>query len=173
MDKNQKQIKVLNVLGYFDSSAFAILVDFTGVNMKMIDDFKGRVRERGGNVLVVKNTLARVALKKRNVDGYTGSFQGPTMLVYGREEISPLAKAVKEFQKANKGLLPVKAIYFDGSVFPGTKFDAFTSMPTKKEIQSRLVGMFQAPLTQLIRTLRAPQVSLMNVLKARAEKMAG
>jgi large subunit ribosomal protein L10 len=173
MDRNQKQNKVRTVLGYYDGSAFAILVDFSGVNTKMMDEFKERVRERGGSLLVVKNTLARVALKQRSVDGYTGVFHGPTMLVYGKEEISPLAKAVKEFQKATKGLMPVKAVFFDGAVYPAGKFDAFTSMPTKKEIQSKLVGILQAPLTQLIRTLRAPQVSLINALRAREEKIAG
>jgi large subunit ribosomal protein L10 len=50
---------------------------------------------------------------------------------------------------------------------------ALSTMPGLKELRARLLGLLQAPATELVRLLATPATELVRVVKAHQDKLEG
>jgi len=136
-----------------------------------VERFRADMRALGCQTHVVKNTLARIVFERNSVEQVVEYLAGPSLLISGHGEVSPVAKALVKAGRKYPAL-QVKAVVFDSQVYPGSEIKQFTDMPTKDEIRARLVGAFSAPITMFVRVLNAPQ-RIASVLKQYADKQAG
>lgn len=147
------------------------LVDYQGLSAGDLGRLRAVVRDAGGRLLVAKNTLINVVLKEQGVEGYDATLQGPTALVLVGEEVVAPVKAITEFAKAHPKELPKsKGGRLEGSYLGEDALVRIAKLPSKKEIQSQLVGVLQAPLQQLVGVLSGPQRDLVTVMNNYVEK---
>ncbi len=84
-----------------------------------------------------------------------------------------LAKVLVDFAKDHPAL-SVKAGVVSGSqVLDAAGVKALSTMPGLPELRARLLGLLQAPATQLVRLLGTPGTQLARVMKAHQEKLEG
>jgi len=95
----------------------------------------------------------------------TEKLAGPLLLVFSAEDPGAGARVVRDFAKDNQKLVPV-AIAFGGQVRGPEDLQALATLPTLDEARARLLGMFQAPASQLVRTLAEPGAAFVRVLAA-------
>src|SRR3989475_11529734 len=76
--KAQKQEQVTALATRLARSPTVYVTDFTGLNVARITDLRRRLRKAGVDYVVVKNTLARRALKDVAGPGLQGHLWGPT-----------------------------------------------------------------------------------------------
>ncbi len=172
MRRKEKAKRVERIRQVFAEADFAFLIDFLGMDVATRDSFKEELRRRGADCMVVKNTLAKRALEGMEVDGLLEALRGPTMVVFGREDVSGSAKAIRELNRQLRDFPAgqVKAIWFDGKAYPAEEFRRFTDLLSKEEAKAKLLGLMKGVPQRLVGVLAGTLSRLPRVLKAKAEQ---
>ncbi len=172
MNRTQKQELIDDLHSEFGKSPHAILVDFRGLTVPAVTEFRRKVRQSGSRYRVVKNSLALRAVKDTPLEGLGPRFQQTTGVAYTAADPVALAKVLMDFAKEYPALV-VKAGLVSGSqMLDAEGVKALSAMPSLPELRSRLLGVLSAPASKLVRLLNTPGEQLARVLKAHGEKEA-
>ncbi|PYQ71903.1 MAG: 50S ribosomal protein L10 [Acidobacteria bacterium] len=147
----------------FKGSETAILVDYKGLTVPQVTDLRRQIRGAKAGYKVVKNTLAKRALKGTRFAALEKYFEGTTAVAYTATDPVALAKTLTTFVKTAPTLTIKAAVVQGTSVAPAGITD-LANMPSKPELYARLLGTMQAPMVNVVRVLRAAPQDFMNVL---------
>lgn len=168
MNRAEKERKVQTYEGAVDEAGFAILTEHGKMPVQAVEELRRELAATGCRAVVMKNTLARIVFERRGVNEICEHLFGPTLLLYGQDDIAPAAKLLQK-RRRQFPALEVKAILFDGKVYPREEFSVFTTMPTTQELRAKFAGLAIAPVTLFVRVLNAPQ-RFVTVLKSYADQ---
>jgi large subunit ribosomal protein L10 len=171
MNKTEKQELIDALHADFVKSPHAILVDFRGLTVPAVTEFRRKVRQSGSAYRVVKNSLALRAAKGTSYEKLADKFEGTTGVAYSASDPVGLAKVLVDFAKDNPNLV-VKAGLVSGSqLLDAEGVKALSTMPSLPEMRAKLLGLLQTPATNLVRVLNAPGGKMARVLAAHQEKL--
>jgi large subunit ribosomal protein L10 len=173
MNRTEKQEQIDNLHEEFGRSSHAIVVDFRGLTVPAVTEFRRRVRQSGSRYRVVKNSLALRALKDTPLEKLAPEFQGATGVAYTGSDPVTLAKVLMDFAKDHPSLVVRAGLVAGDQLLDAEGVKALSSMPSLHELRGRLLGLLSAPASKLVRLLNAPGTKLVRILKAHEEKQAG
>jgi large subunit ribosomal protein L10 len=119
---------------------------------------------------VVKNSLALRAIKDTPLEALAPKFDNATGVAYTGADPVALAKVLVDFARDNPALKMKAGLVSGSQVLDADGIKALSSMPSLTELRARLLGLLQAPATQLVRVLAAPATQLVRVLKAKQDQ---
>lgn len=148
----------------------ACVVDMTGMNVQEQQQLRGLLREKSARVEVVKNSLARRALKDGPLEPLGSVLSGPCALVTAKDSLIDIAKllveATKEFES-----LKLKEAVFDGDPELLT-IQELSEMKSQPELIGEIAMLLSSPGRALAACLGSPQSKIAGCLKAMIDKAA-
>jgi large subunit ribosomal protein L10 len=163
-----KVVELAQLEKAFKGSDSAILVDYKGMNVPQVTELRRQLRSAKASYKVVKNTIAKRALKGTSFEVLDKFFEGTTAIAFTSTDPVALAKTLTTFGKTAP-TLQIKAAVVQGREIKPADVAALAALPGKQELYAQLLGVLQAPMVQVVTVLSATTRSLMNVLAA-AEK---
>jgi large subunit ribosomal protein L10 len=147
----QKQAVVSEIASQLAKAQAVIVAENRGLSVEAVTSLRAKARKSGLYLRVLKNTLARRAVKGTPFEALTGQLSGP--LVYGiaQDPVSG-AKVLAEFAKENE-LFVIKGGAMPNAVMSSKDIKALATMPSREELLARLAGTLQAPIAKFVRTL--------------------
>lgn len=154
---------------WLDSSPYLIVTDYEGMTVDQFTELRQRLSAARAELHVVKNTFLKRALSDAGMPDLEEALKGQTAVVYGEEDISAAAKALKtfgsEFEKPE-----IRAAILDQSVLTADQVKAIAELPSREVLLAKLLGLINAPATKLATLVNTPATQLAQVIKANSEK---
>src|ERR1700759_1159049 len=155
----EKQNLTKEYAARLNASPFFIVVDYKGLKVGQITELRKRLNKAGAEVHVVKNSIFRIAAKEAGIADMNGSLTGQMAVVTGQKDISTSAKVVKTFA-SEFDKLKIKFGYLNNSRLGDTDIIALADLPSIEVLRAKLLGLLNAPATQMVTVLNAPASQL-------------
>ncbi len=165
--KAQKQFIIDDLLKRINESPFMLVAEYTGLTVGDFSELRNRLRETGSECHVVKNSYVKRAAREAQLPEDLGeALTGQTAVVTGQEDICAAAKVLKTF--ASEFEKPaVKIGVLDGKLLTAEQVGELAALPSREVLLAKLLGVLQAPASNLARLLNEPAGSLARVLGAK------
>jgi len=147
------------------SAKLAIITEYRGLSVAQMTRLRREIREASGEYQVIKNTLIRRALKDTAFGDLEKLLEGPNGWVFAYEEPVVLSKALIKFADDNDKLA-IKGGVFEGRFMDPAGVKILSQMPSKPELQAKLLATINAPATQLARLIQEPGARVVRLLES-------
>ncbi|HJX11477.1 MAG TPA: 50S ribosomal protein L10 [Candidatus Binatia bacterium] len=146
------------------AAKMAIVTEYRGLTVAQMTRLRREIRQASGEYQVIKNTLVRRALKDTAYGDLERLLQGPNGWVFAYDDPVMLTKALVKFANDNDKLA-IKGGVFEGQFMDSAKVKVLAQMPSKPELQAKLLAMINAPATQLVRLIQEPGARVVRLLE--------
>ncbi|MBX3281155.1 MAG: 50S ribosomal protein L10 [Acidobacteria bacterium] len=151
-------------------SKSAMVVSFNSLTVQKDQEFREQIRAAGGRYQVVKNTLARIAVKGTPYEDVAGDLKGVTALAWTSNDPVVLSKAVSKFVADNADHYTFKSGVVDGKVVDLAQLKTIASLPSKEELISKLLYVLNAQAQRIVTVINAVPRDLAIVIKQIGEQ---
>ena len=172
MPNAEKTSAVAEITEHFTSSSAAVITEYRGLTVKQVSDLR-RALGRDTTYAVVKNTLTKLAAADAGVAIDESLLTGPTAIAFVKGDPVEAAKGLRDFAKTNP-LLIVKGGVLDGKALSAAEVNKIADLESREVLLSKLAGAFKALPTRAASLFQAPLSQMARLLKALEEtKPAG
>ena len=151
LNLEQKQAVVSEIVAQLGKAQSVIVAEYRGLDVGAVTDLRSKARKSGLYLRVLKNTLARRAVKGTPFEKLSDQMTGP--LIYGISQ-DPVAGArvLSAFAKDNEKLV-IRAGAMPNVLMSVKDVKALAALPSREELLAKLLGTMQAPVVKFVQTL--------------------
>ncbi len=171
MNRSGKAAIIEAVKARADKASFAVITDFKGMTVEELTNLRVALRNAGGEYLVVKNTLARIALTDGTHDAIKDKFHDNCGVAFGFDDPVAVAKALSDFAKQSK-LFELRCASLDGKAMDAAQIDALAKLPGREQLLGQLLGTMNAVPTNFVSLFANMVRGLLYALKGIEEQKA-
>lgn len=167
----EKVAVVEEVRGRLEASGATLLTEYRGLKVAELAQLRRTVTQAGGDYRIYKNTLVRRAAQSLDLEGVEPLLTGPTALTFVSGDPVDVAKALRDYARANPALV-IKGGILGTTALSADQARALADVPPRAVLLARLAGGLAAPLQQMAGLLQALPRNLAYGLKALVDKRA-
>jgi len=173
MTREEKTVQIQTLKDKFSNSQFFYITDSSTLSVEKINQFRRLCFDKGIEMHVVKNTLAKKALEGLENDSVYApiykSLVGPTSILFTDNAKAP-AHLLEEFRKTNERPI-LKAAYIDSDVFFGDdQIKILVKLKSKEELLGEVIMILQSPATRVIGALKSGGSTIAGLVKTLQER---
>jgi len=171
-NREQKATAISEFSEGIGSAQNAFVLDFKGITVPQVTELRRQVRETGSEYVVIKNTLALIAVKDTPLQKLTGTFAGMTAIAYNTTDPVALAKVLTKFAK-DVPTVQFKGALLAGQVVAASEIQNIANLPSRDELLSKLLYLMQHPIRGLAVVLNGTIRNIAVVLDQIAKQKGG
>ena len=166
-----KAEKIEEIKSKIEKAQVAVITEYKGFTVEEITTLRRELQKDGGDYMVTKNTLAKIAVKGTEYEVMTEKLTGPVAIAFGFEDPVAPAKAVKAFiDKAKKG--EILGAVLDGKLLSVEETKALASLPSKEELFAKMLGSINSPASGIVGSINAVMSQLTRAMAAVRDQKA-
>ena len=169
MARKEKEVFVNELTDRLKTNNNFILADYKGLNVEEMSDLRHRMREIGCEFKVVKNTLARLAMKNLNLENLIEYLRGPTAIALEKADIIAATKTLVDFSRQHENL-KIKAGFLEGHVILPEEVESLAKLPSREVLLAQLCQGLQGPIVRFYGVLQGIVRNLVFLLDAIRKK---
>ncbi|MFT5703344.1 MAG: large subunit ribosomal protein L10 [Rickettsiales bacterium] len=162
MNRTQKADLVSSMRESLTQSSFVLLLHYRGLSDKQLFDFRLNLKSKGVSLKIIKNTLAKVAIKDSDLEVLTPYLTGPTAICYTNDIVS-LAKIATDSAKEHESL-KIQIGYLNKSILSQDAIDNLSKLGSLEEVRSSFLSVLQGSQSHFVRVLNAPATGIISVI---------
>ena len=147
-----------------------ILANYAGLSVADQTTLRAKLSAAGGEFLVAKNNLLKIALKEKLGDlprELEDVLNGPTAVIFAESDAVTTAKALAEFIKdKDKSLPEIKFGLLDDKILSIKDIETLSQLPSREQLLATLLAQLAAPAQALVRQINTPAQLLVYALEA-------
>jgi large subunit ribosomal protein L10 len=151
LNLEQKQAVVAEVAAQLAKAQAVIVAEYRGLDVARVTQLRSKARKSGLYLRVLKNTLARRAVKGTPFEQLSDQMVGPLMYGIAADPVAG-AKVIAEFAKENE-LFVIRGGAMANTKMSDKDVKALALLPSREELLAKLMGTMQAPVAKLVRTM--------------------
>lgn len=148
MPNKEKLETVVAVKEKLSQSKSLVVADYRGLSVGQMTDLRSRLRKEGVELRVVKNRLAKIALKESNMDPMDDFLKGMTTIAFGMKDAVSPAKVLSAYAKENEKLRIIGG-QMDQQLLDPAGINELALLPSRDELLGRLLGSLTSPVQKL------------------------
>ena len=160
-----KQEKIDAIKSKIEKAQVAVITEYKGFSVEEITKLRREIQKTGGDYMVTKNTLAKIAVKGTDYELLTDKMTGPIALAFGFEDPVTPAKAVTKFIKETKKGEIIGAV-LDGKLLSVAETKALAELPTKEELYAKMLGSINSPASGIVGCVSGVMAALTRAMAA-------
>lgn len=168
--REQKQNDLNALTAELENSKSAMIISFNKLTVNKDQEFRHQLREAGAKYQVVKNTIARLAVKGTPYEEASEHFKGVTGIAWTENDPVVLSKTISKYIKDNADFFTFKAGVIDGKVVDLKQVETIASLPSKEELISKLLYVINAQAQRIVTVINAVPRDLAVVIKQIGEQ---
>ncbi|MBR1423993.1 50S ribosomal protein L10 [bacterium] len=167
-----KSEKIEEIKSKIEKAQVAVITDYKGLSVEEITKLRREIQKDGGDYMVTKNTLTKVAVKGTSYEVLIEKMTGPVALAFGFTDPVAPAKAVTNFIKeVKKG--EILGAVLDGKLLSVEETKALAALPSKEELFAKMLGSINSPASGIVGSINAVMSQLTRAMAAvRDQKQA-
>ena len=147
-----KQPIVAEISESIKEAQSVVLVDYRGLTVEQDTRLRKQLREAGITYKVYKNTMMNFAFKGTDFEALAPFLDGPSAVAISTTDATAPARVLAKFaQTADK--LEIKAGVVEGTLYDANGMKAISSIPSREELLSKLLGSIQSPIANFARCM--------------------
>ena len=170
MDRTQKAEMVKTLEGIFDSSGSVVMAEYSGMTVAEMTELRAKLREKGATIRVVKNRLAKLAMKGKPFEAAGDMFTGPVAIAYAEDMISA-PKVTVEFAKDSDAFSIIGG-FMGEEVFDTAGVEGLSKLPSRDELIGMAAQRLLGQASQVVQRLTSQGSALAGAIKVIEEKAA-
>lgn len=170
--KPEKVAVVDEVRERMEAADGALLTEYRGLTVAKLAELRRELAAAGGDYKVYKNTLVRLAVVDTVCEGVSDLLTGPTAIAFVQGDVSAVAKALRDFARANPNLI-VKGGVVGSTIMSAADIDILAELPTRETLLAQFAGALSAPLQQFAGLVQALPRNLAYGISALLEQRQG
>lgn len=160
------------IKGGIDKNTAVFVLNYSNLASPTLSNLRKNLSETGAEVIVSKNSLARVALEDLKQNKLAERLVGQTAFVWSSTDSVAISKILVKFAKECE-TFKVQGGLLEGRLLESDDIAKLSELPSREVLLANLLGTIQAPLTRLACALNAKSRDLLSILKQLSEKKGG
>jgi large subunit ribosomal protein L10 len=173
VNKADKTTAVAALKEDFSKAKAAFFADYKGLTVAQVNDLRKKLRPLDVKVKVVKNNLARLAVKEAKLgdepEKLLDTVAGPTMIAFAFGDPAATAKAIQKFTEENE-VFTLKDGLLNTQRLSTKQVEELSKLPAKEVLIAKMLGSLNAPVSNFVGVMAAIPRSLVQVLSAIEQK---
>jgi len=163
-----KEATIAEISESIRTSSGVLLTEYRGLTVAQLKELRGNIRANA-SYAVVKNTLAKRAFNAEGINSFDAELVGPTAIAFVHGDTVTVAKALRDFAKANKDLV-IKGGFFDGAPLTAAEVNQLADLETREVLLAKIAGVFKASLFGAAYMFNAPLAQAVRAVDALRQK---
>jgi len=131
------------------SSKGLIVVKYSGVASPDMSGLRKTLKASGSDLFVVKNSVARRAMKELGLDELIKAIESPCGLIFFKDEPVDTSKILCAFRKDHEKLV-LKGGLLQEKILTSKDIETMSKLPSKEMLLAQVVCTFNSPIVKLV-----------------------
>jgi len=141
----------------------SVVSNYSGISAKELTELRKKMAAQGIRLVVTKNTLVKKVLADLKIELDEAILDQPVIFAFGADEVE-VSREIYAFAKEHENLEILGGIV-DKETVDSAKINSLALLPSRDELQAKLVGILAGPTYGLVNVLHANIRGLVSVLR--------